>query len=332
MVELGFTLTPDVPPQSDRTAAPFDPLRPTIFHQSWWLDAATGGDYCEAVVKQSGRAVGRFPYVRERIFAGQFLCGMPPLTHFLGPALDDGPGAACNRVLRRAQITRDLLRQVPACSGFWQKLHRGTRDTLAYQEQGYDTSVQFTFEVAPQPAELLWRNMRDKTRNVIRRAGERHRTHELADIEAFAAFYVRNIASAGRRSHYDAPLIVRLCEAAIRRGQGRIIAADSASGEPAAAIFYVWDTQAAYYLLSTRRRDAGNGAVSLLLWDAMRDIAARGLIFDFEGVVSSGGALFFTGFGGEIAPRYVVSKFTLGHKVAGRLSNPFRNKAAETYL
>ncbi len=332
MVELGFAHKPAVPSQSAREVQHFDPIRPTVFHQPWWLNAATCGDYHEAVVVQSGRMVGSFPYVRERVFGGQYLCGMPQLTHFLGPALDDGRGATCNRVLRRAQITRELLRQVPGCSGFWQKLHRGTRDTLAYQEQGYETAVQFTFEVAPKPPEIMWREMRDKTRNVIRRAGEQYTRCELADVEAFAEFYVGNVAASGRQSHYDRALIARVCDAAIQHGQGRILAAESASGELAAAIFYVWDTQAAYYLLTTRRRDSGNGAVSLLLWDAMRDVAARGLIFDFEGVVNSGGALFFTGFGGEVTPRYVVSKFTLGHKVAGRLSNPFRSRSQATYL
>ena len=173
--------------------------------------------------------------------------------------------------------------------------------------------------------------MRDKTRNVIRRAEEQHQACEMVDVEAFARFYVGNVAASGRRSHYDEALITRVCDAAVQRGQGRIIATETPSGEPAAAIFYVWDTEAAYYLLTTRRLDAGNGAVSLLIWDAMRDVAARGLIFDFEGVVTSGGALVFTGFGGEITPRYVVSRFTLGHRIAGRLSNPFRSRGVETY-
>jgi hypothetical protein len=111
-----------------------------------------------------------------------------------------------------------------------------------------------------------------------------------------------------------------------------MLAAHDAAGGETAAIFYVWDTDAAYYLLSTRREDAHNGAVSLLLWHALRDIAARGLVFDFEGVISSGSALFFTGFGGEVAPRYVVSRHTLGHRIAGRIANPWRRRGAESYL
>ena len=308
-----------------------DPLAPTVFHQAWWLEAATSGDYAEAVVLQGGRRVGRFPYVLSTILAGHRLCGMPQLTHFLGPAIDEGRGAACNRVLRRAQITRELLAQVPRTSGFWHVMHRGTADTLIYQELGYEASVQFTFEVAPARPDVLWANMRDKARNVIRRAEEQHGVSDL-DASAFGAVYNDNMARGGGASRYSPALLERVCQAAVSRGQGRIIAAENAAGQIAAAIFYVWDAEAAYYLLSTRRPDSGNGAVSLLLWQAMQDVAARGLIFDFEGVITSGSALFFTGFGGVIKPRYVVSRFSLAHRVAGRLSNPFRRGSAERYL
>ncbi len=311
-------------------APPFDPLAPTVFHQGWWLDAVTGGDYQASEVVQSGRRVGWFPYVIAPIMPGHRVCGMPVLTHFLGPAIDEGSGAACNRVLRRAQITRELLAQVPPTSGFWQVMHRGTPETLVYQEMGYEAAVRFTFEVGPAPREVLWRNMRDKARNVIRRAGE-HYTAMPMDAAAFAETYTANLARAGAHSRYAPALLERACQAAITRGQGACLAAMGTDGEPAAAIFSVWDSQAAYYLLSTRRADSGNGAVSLLLWTAMQDAAARGLIYDFEGVVTAGSALFFTGFGGVIVPRFTVSRFTLAHRIAGRLSNPFRRSTPQRY-
>ena len=301
----------------------FDPLAPTVFHQRWWLDAVTGGDYAEAVVTQSGSRIGWFPYCLQPILPGHTVCGLPVMTHFLGPAIDDGSGAACNRVLRRAQVTRELLAQVPRTSGFWQVMHRGTNDTLVYQELGYDTAVRFTFEVPPEAPGVLWRNMRDKTRNVIRRAEEQHAVSE-PDAATFASAYNDNRARSGSSSHYSKGLLERVCHAAISRQQGRILAAEDRQGQLAAAIFYVWDTQAAYYMLTSRRPDSANGAVSLLLWRAMQEMSAKGLVFDFEGVVTSGSALFFTGFGGVIVPRYVVSRFTMGHRIAGRLSNPFR--------
>ena len=310
----------------------FDPTAPTIFHQDWWLDAVTGGDYAQAVVNSGGSRIAAFPYVLQPVAFGHVVCGMPVLTHFLGPAIDDGRGAACNRILRRAEITRELLAQIPSTSGFWQVMHRGTSDTLVYQDLGFTTAVRFTFDVMPAEVATLWGNMRDKTRNVIRRAEEQFRVNEWRDAGAFAAHYVDNRQRAGSHSHYGTALIERVCQSAMSRGQGRIVAAEAADGTPMAAIFYVWDSQAAYYLMTTRRPDAHNGAVSLLLWDAMREVAARRLVFDFEGVVTSGSALFFTGFGGVVSPRYVVSRFSLGHRLAGRLSNPWRRRAGDGYV
>ncbi len=323
---------PDPAHGRSKAVQPAQSRRPsTIFHEAWWLNAVTEGQYHEAVVVSGGRVVGWFPYTLTSTMGRQRLCGMPIMTHFLGPDIDDGPGNACNRALRRAQITRELVAQIPPCSGFWQKLHRGTRDTLVYQDLGYDTSVQFTFELRPAPEPVLWANMRDKTRNVIRRARERLGVAELKDVEAFASIYVRNLEAMGKRSHYSKPLLMRACHAAIMHGQGRILAATNSAGVVLAAIFYVWDNDAAYYLLSTRSLNAGNGAVSLLLWHAICEVTARGLIFDFEGVVTSGSAFFFNGFGGEVAPRYVVSRFALAHKMAGRLAKAFRRNPVVTW-
>ena len=322
----------DEPARRPQYVLTYDKLTPTLFHQPWWLEIVTGGAYSVAVVEQAGKVVGAFPYSVERGPAGIQLCGMPPMTHFLGPGIDDGSGAACNRILKRAQITRDLIRQLPPSSGYWHKLHRDTPETLAYLEQGFQTAVQFTFEVRPAEPPVLWRNMRDKTRNVIRRAEERHRVIDIDDVDKFAALYLENLQARRERSYYDSSLIRTVCKATLLRRHGRIIAAEDEAGNIAAAIFYVWDTQAAYYMLSTRSTEAGNGAVSLLLWEAMKDIASRNLIFDFEGVITSGSALFFTGFGGQITPRYVVSKFTPRHKLVTNLRKPFRRSVAGTYL
>ena len=108
---------------------------------------------------------------------------MPPLTHFLGPALDLGSGGRTTRQLRAFSITRELIRALPPSASVWLKLHGGITDTVAFQEMGFTTNVQFTNEIAPAPSENLWRAMRDKTRNVIRRAGEQLKLVEEQDPE-----------------------------------------------------------------------------------------------------------------------------------------------------
>lgn len=304
-----------------------DILAPTIFHAPWWLNAVAGGAWRETTVHSGGALVGRFPFIMKPIGAGQVLCTMPPMTHFLGPAVDEGGGAACNRALKRAQITRELILAMPRFSGFYQKFSRVITDTLLFQEMGFRTGVQFTYEIPPAPGEELWRAMRDKTRNVIRRAGEIYSVSACPDLDEFIAAYDRNLRLRRLRNDYGSPLLRRICDAATGRGQGQVLAARDAKGAMAAAIFCAWDAVSTYYLLTTRAPDSGNGAVALLLWNAIQDSAARGLIFDFDGVGLEGSRLFFTGFGGIVRPRYIAARYTLAHKIAHRVLSPFDFRA-----
>jgi hypothetical protein len=294
----------------------YDPLVPTVFHESWWLKAMANDQYDEAVVYSGGKMVGRFPYIVRQRPGGRTSCEMPALTHFLGPAIDEGSGTACNRSLKHAGILKELLQGMPRTGGFRHRMHRGIQDTMAFQESGYSTSVDFTFEIHPAEEALLWKNMRDKTRNMIRRAREKFEVVPISDPELFAQLYQQNIQARGNAFYYDRRDIVRLCQETMLRDQGRIIAARTADGAIAAAIFHVWDARSAYYLLSTRVGDSDNSAVSLLLWDAICHAAERNLIFDFDGVASHGSRVFFTGFGGDIRPRYVVTRDTLYYRIS----------------
>lgn len=299
--------------------AAIDPLVPTIFHEPWWLQLVSRGACEEVEVRRHGQVVGRLPYwiARRRLLRTSV---MPELTHALGPAVDEGSGSINTRTLRRLDIVKELIAQLPKLSLFSQVCHRGIADVLAFQACGFDTSVHFSSEIAPAPEAQLWAAMRDKTRNVIRRAEERERVEELHDAELFRHFYADNLAGRSCPSYFDLDLIAPLFEACRARSQGRMLMCRDDRGRPVAAVFYVWDRATLWYFLSTRDPAAGdNGAVSLLVWEAIREAARRGLVFDFDGVSSEGSARFFAGFGGRIAPRYAVRRATSGYELARRL-------------
>ena len=269
-------------------------------------------------VTSGGKQIGRLPFILAREL-GTRICAAPRLAHFLGPAIDEGEGGTVTRTLRRARIARELIEALPGTDAFYQRCHRGITETIAFQEIGFDTGVLFTHEIAPAPEDVLWRAMRDKTRNVIRRAQERLTVGELHAAAEFFAFYKANLDRRGARNHYDPATAIAVCEAALLQRRGRILTARDETGAPVAAIFYVWDATAAYYMLSSRCRDADNGAVALLLWEAVRDAAGRGLVFDMDGSGTVGSALFYAGFGGVIRPRYIVSRSSIRHGLTRRL-------------
>ncbi len=248
--------------------------------------------------------------------------GMPDMTHFLGPAVIEGEGAAVTRWLKRSAITRDLMHRLPPVLRYWQKFHRGVTDALPFQSERFNTHVQFTFEVAPAPEAALWSAMRDKTRNVIRKAQKQYEVQDLHDPDEFVAFYRSNLQSAGRTQWEQAGMMPELLAAALDRRAGAVYGIRDEPGGLVAAIFCARDAKSSYYSLSTRRIDAQNGAIPLLIWHAMRQAASKGLLFDFDGISKDSAISFYAGFGGVTSPRYVAVKSVPGQvlrKIGRRL-------------
>src|SRR5919108_3749441 len=123
------------------SAVVYDPLAPTIFHEDWWLDTATRGNFEIAEVSSGGRTVGRLPFFLTRRL-GIKMIRMPILTYFLGPAICGGEGSANNRFLRRLEITHELLGKLPRVSWHYLKCQGGITDVIAFQEHGFRTYVQ----------------------------------------------------------------------------------------------------------------------------------------------------------------------------------------------
>jgi hypothetical protein len=287
-----------------------DLLAPTIFHESWWLDIASEHRYSVAEVSSGGKVVGKLPYLLSRR-KGLSHIVMPTLTHFLGPAVVEGEGSTNTRFLKRLNVTRELIAKLPAAISCEIKCHAGVTDVIAFQAENFSTTVQFTHEVHPLPEPELWKRMRDKTRNVIRRAQEQYEVVALDEAQAFIEFYARNLQ---QKSYLDLSVCGQIIQGCLARKRGRILAAKSRTGDLVAANFCAWDAKSSYYLMATRADSAGNGAGSLLVWKAILDATSRKLVFDMDGLASEGGILFFAGFGAEVRPRYVAERFTiLGH-------------------
>jgi hypothetical protein len=302
--------------RAERPSREIPPRLGSIFHEHWWLTAVTKGRFDEVSIKNGDQLVGRLPYVKTKQM-GLTLLGMPPLTHLMGPAVDGGAGKPQTQMLRRISLIRSLIDQLPRFDHFAQVLGDVSIDALPFQDRGFQVSPQYTFEVdcRVDPKEL-WSAMHFKTRQHIRRASEKMSVVTVEDPDAFARFYQHNLDTQGRRRRSSVSLEVfpAVFAETQARDCGEILSAQWPDGKSAAMIFLVWDDQTMYYLLSTRAHEAGdNGSVNLLLWTAINRAHARGLIFDLDGVSTSGTSRFLSGFGGRPKFRMIVQRSRFIH-------------------
>jgi lipid II:glycine glycyltransferase (peptidoglycan interpeptide bridge formation enzyme) len=287
----------------------------SLFHESWWLSAATDGRFQETVVKQGNNIVGRLPYVTKR--RGPFrIVRMPPFTHVLGPAVDAGLGKPQTRLMRRLSITRSLIDQLPPHSYFHQHLDSSLNDGLAnadglaFQERHFVVAPQYTFEVdCRQSLDDIWAAMHQKTRQPIRRAEEKYSVRIVDDPQCFVDFYLKNTKAWGHVNRIEFEYFLPLFSECRARECGIILGAFDHDATPIAMTYLVWGHGIMYYLLSTRSpyTDA-YGAVSLLLWSAMKQAHRIGFVLDLDGVYSSGTARFLSSFGGRIKTRLIIRR------------------------
>ncbi len=280
-------------------------MRKTIFHEDWWLDIVAPDHWSEIA---SDRGYLRYAYTSTMMFRS---IQMPPLTRILGPVIElDGKK---NESRQRAAFGEvcDLLDELPDFDRIEFKLDPSFTDVLAFQARGFRAGVQHTFQTdCRRPEDELWADMRDKTRNIIRRGHDNLTVEEIADATAFKNFYADNLG--GEKSYFGLYLIPEIFEAARARGQARILAAVDKKGTIHAQTFFLWDDESYYYFLSSRNRGIAHpGAVSTLIWAGMRHARELGLTFDFDGVTSQSRYQFMVGFGGRPATRFIVTKGAL---------------------
>ena len=273
------------------------------------------------MVKQGSDVIGRLPYVM--VHRGPFrTIRMPKFTHLLGPVVYAGVGKPQTRLIRRLSITRSLIDQLPPNSFFLQCLDPSMddglaiADGLAFQDRGFSVAPQYTFEIdCRKSSKELWDAMNFKTRQHIRRAEEKYVVHNVDDAQYFTKFYQRNIEASEKVNRMDFECFPALFSESRSRKCGEILSAFAPDGSPVAMVYWVWSHTVMYYLLSTRARDkSDNGSVNFLIWYAMKQASQLGLVFDLDGVYSSGTARFLSGFGGQIKTRLTIRRSRLPYR------------------
>ncbi len=291
-------------------------MRKSIFHEDWWLDALAPGRWREVTCERGGRVAGSLRFV-ERNVGNAKICEMPQITRFLGPVVVPQSGKTETRIRATHSIITDLLRQIAGHDHVEMTLDVGFDDIAPFLAAGYDVKVHPTFllDCKSRSLDELWAGLRDKTKNIVRRARERLTVCEISDACRFARFYHANLD--GEASYFDLSLLPSAFAAARARQQCKIVSAVDANGATHAKVFFIWDDKYVHYFLSTRDRNMAHpGAVSLLLWSGIELAHSLGLWFDFDGGINNDARYrFIVAFGGEVANRFDVARSTANYRV-----------------
>lgn len=281
----------------------------TLFHEPWWLDAVTGGQWALLIACHKDHEVGILP-VWKHHRRGFWWWTTPPLTHVLGPVIDLGDGNSSSRRQQRLTVTENLLAQIPQSCCFRQLIDPSVPDVLAFQARGFVTAPHYTILIDCSDLDKVWAGFRQSTRRFIRKAQGEFEVETWDDPRGFVDFFAKNMQGAPISWRSNLDHFEPLYAACRQRDQGNIYVARDRQGRMAAAVFATWGHGKLYYHMTTRNKEiADYGVVSLIIWKLMAEANARGLTFDLDGIISESILKFATGFGGEVVPRIIVERY-----------------------
>jgi Acetyltransferase (GNAT) domain len=299
--------------------------RPIPVYMQRWLTAiaARSAKTSKVVVVENDRQVGSLTISLERNGLGMRQGYNLPWARVCGPIISEELSEE-----KRAQVTRQLIRQLPRNVSLFLTL-AGEFDFRLFLSEGFRSASEDNYFISPDRLPALYASFSKMTKRHIKQA-QRDLVVSTTTPETFIEIYATDLARRRRRPYAPLEIARDILTEGLRQGQARIFTAKRRdTGEIDAAVACLWDDARYYYWMTTRRLQASGqskphqGAVKLLLWSAIQDAAARGLTFDFDGAgndiapKNKGTTRLYDGMGAQRCVRYAVKRETILERVLG---------------
>ncbi len=285
-----------------------------VFMQPWWLDVVCEGDNWDVCLAfdKTGHITGALPFFRTR-FRGFRVIRMPLLTPFLGPWLSYPPKLEKNsrRYAFEHRVLNDLIHQLPRVAYFTQNFHYDFSNWLPFYWKGYRQTTYYSYYIEGlKDLKIVFSRFQENVKRNIKKAEKQVDISIEEDVNLFYKMNEMTFARKGLKMPYSIDFFRKIDEALKHRKKRKIFfAIDKNNGIPHAAIYLIYDSNAAYFLAGgLDPKFKTSGAMTLLFWEAIKDAADRVNRFDFEGSIIPGVENFFRSFGSVQQPYFQIYK------------------------
>ena len=286
-----------------------------LFMQAWWLDAVTmpdGKDWDVLLCEENGKIVGAMPYHLFRKW-GLKTIDRTQHTQYHGLWIDYPMDCKPHkRYSFEKRVMDSLIDQLEALSvAFYsQNFHHSFMNWQPFYWRGFRQTTRYTY-ILKNIADIdtIFDNAHPRYRQKLRKS-EKELVVDFNFLpEEFYDFHKNSLSENNDSVNYSNQLFLSIYREATKRKQGKIIAIRNKNNDILSAIFFVWDMNCGYNLITVRKiEDGSNDASIYMIWEAIKYLSDKAKNYDFEGSMIKGVANVNQQFGAEQVPYFNISK------------------------
>ena len=281
-----------------------------IFCRSWWLDAVCPNQYQIMLLRQGNKILVGMP-LRFINVLGFNVINMPPFTQTLGVLLPPSESNNYEKNLSsEMEVLKCFIQSIPKVSIFEVSFHFNFANWLPFFWAGYRQTTLYSYVLENLcDLEKIIEGFAYSKRKNIKKAEKLIEIREDLKPEDFYNNHMLTLRKQGKQISYKPEIFYRIHAATSERNACKIWYATDKMGQLHAAIFIVYDSKSAHFLISSIDPDHRNsGAVTLLVKHALEYFSNRTQRFDFEGSMIEEVETSFRRFGARQMPYFAITR------------------------
>ncbi|WP_241517571.1 methicillin resistance protein [Campylobacter blaseri] len=278
-----------------------------IFSKDWWLDAVCGeDDWDVALVEKNNNIVASFPYriTYKYIFK---LIHMPTLTQQIGVHIKYPENQSYyKRISWENQLISELIDKLPKFDYFCQNIHSNNSNWLPFYWKGFNQTTRYTYRLYNiKDIEQIFNNFSHSRRKDIKK--NQNKINVKFDLD-FNQFYELQ-KKMYKNVSFSKELFSKIYHSVYKNESGRAIYAIDDEKNIHSALFIMWDSCCAYYILTCINPNFRNsGADSLLIYESIKYVSQFVDVFDFFGSMMEKVEPVRRSFGAVQVPYFTITK------------------------
>ncbi len=285
-----------------------------LFHQAWWWEIITSGNWDVAIsFDKNNNIKAVFPYVVIKKMGFYFLL-QPGLTPYGGILYFYPPDIKKQVSLYSFQNkhAEKIISQLPANTIYqYFKFYSGIDNWYPFYKNNYEQSTRYTFILKKiKNHDEIFNGFSNTLKRQIKDAQGKFNIVEEDNVCSVFSLVKKSFQRQKIAFKFDKQTIKTLDKKLKETGKRKILIARDLDGKMISGIYLVWDKNKAYLLGLGSDYDADvNNSTKLLIWEGIKSVSEFVDVFDFEGSMIEGVERLYKSFGGVKTPYFELKKY-----------------------